>query len=105
MDTLVALILIGFGTFLGGLIMWKLFDMVRSSINKNKKTSIDAEDFDRLARAFVQHKKKMEQRMNNIERAIAEKKDSSESYIELEAPPEPENELSNDLNEKEKIRS
>ncbi|WP_138431244.1 hypothetical protein [Fodinibius saliphilus] len=104
METLIGLIFIGFGTFLGGLIMWKLFDMVRSSVNKNKKTTIDVEDFDKLARAFIQHTKEMEQRVQNIEEAIAGQQDDNESFIELEAPQVKEEGLTNDLNTKDGVQ-
>jgi predicted PurR-regulated permease PerM len=56
---------------LGGLVLWKIFDLVRNSINKNE-SSHSEERFDRLAKAFIKHKKQMEQRMQNIEAIIAD---------------------------------
>lgn len=69
MEEIFVLILMTFGTVFGGIIMWKFFDIVRNSINKNKE-KFDNERFDRLAKAFIQHRKKTEKRLENIEAII-----------------------------------
>lgn len=102
METLILLILISFGTVLGCLILWKIFDMVRSSI-KGNKTPIREEDFDRLARAFVQHKKEMQKRVQHLEAAIAEEEEGYSS-LEIEDS-DNEDSLQNDLQQKNKVRS
>lgn len=97
----VPLILVIFGTFLGGLLLWKIFDMVRSSI-KGTNPSIDAEDFDRLARAFIQNKKEMRERIQHLEAVIAD--EDQDDFARIEEA-ERENALSNELNDKNKIQS
>lgn len=101
MIQLIALILIGFGTVLGCLVLWKVFDIVRSSIKENK-TSITEKDFDRLAKAFIQHKKKMQKRVKHLESVIVE--ENEYNFSEIEAP-ENKGSLNNDLQEKNKVRS
>jgi hypothetical protein len=102
MEDLIILILIGFGTALGCLILWKVFDIVRSSIKGNKIT-ITEEDFDRLARAFIQHKKEMQKRVQNLEAVLAEEKGEN-NYSQIEVL-KGEGSLTNDLQEKDKVRS
>ena len=97
MEGLIQLILVCFGTILGSLFLWKVFDMVRSSINKNK--DIPEEQFNRLARAFVEHKKEMTDRVQNLEAIVAQKTDSNskKSFAEIEANKDEEH-LTNELN-------
>lgn len=99
MIQLIALILIGFGTVLGGLVLWKVFDLVRSSIKENK-TAITEEDFDRLARAFIQHKKEMQKRVKKLESVMVEENENN--FSEIEAPKN-KGSLNNDLQEKNKV--
>lgn len=103
MDQLIGLLVIGFVTALGCLMLWKLFDIVRSSIKGNKK-SLTEEDFARLARAFMQHKKDMQERVQNLEAIIAEEKKEKSNYSQIEASAS-DGSLANDLNQKDRVRS
>ncbi len=71
MDELIAVILIAFGTIIGLIILWKFFDIVRNSI-KGKKGSDLEETFERMAHAFINHKKETERRLQNIEAVISQ---------------------------------
>lgn len=92
MEFLVPLLILSFFTVLGGLVLWKIFDIVRTSIHKDKGM-YDQESFERMAQAFINHKKETEQRLRNIEtalsgekRAVSSKKfdDSNYSNIEID---------------------
>lgn len=63
-------LIVTFFTILGGLALWKIFDMVRNSIRK-KKGTYDEESFDRMAQAFIQFRKDTNRRLENIETVIA----------------------------------
>jgi hypothetical protein len=110
MEEIVALIFIIFGTVLGGLILWKIFDVVRSSITKNK-LGYDEDKFDRLAKAFIQHRNDTEKRLQNIEAIVTEgsatsisssnrslDRSGSQSSIEIEADDEQEEQKSSSGN-------
>lgn len=103
MDQLIGLLVVGFVTALGCLMLWKLFDIVRSSIKGNKK-SLTEEDFDRLAQAFMQHKKKMQERVRNLEIIIADKEEKEDNYSQIEASNN-DGSLTNDLYEKDRVSS
>lgn len=103
LEGIVIVILLVFGTCFGGLILWKIFDMVRSSIKGKDNIEVTAEDFDRLARAFMHHKKEMEERMQNVEAIIADE-DAEDHLPEIEAPRN-EDILTNDLEHKKRVRS
>jgi len=60
----------------------KIFDLIKAWINRGK-SGYDEETFERLAKAFVKHKKEMEQRVQNLEAALAgEEKNSSSRHLE-----------------------
>lgn len=103
MGNLIPLILVVFGTILGALGLWKVFHMVKTSINR-ERTSISEHDFDRLARAFIQHKKEMHQRVHHLESMIDESA-PSDSTGEIEADDYDDRNLTNDLNNKNRVRS
>src|SRR5699024_9825488 len=71
------------------LLLWKVFDVVRTSNNK-KSGNYDEELFEQLAQAFITHKKETERRLENIEAIITEedelpkKKKSDESFDRVE---------------------
>lgn len=78
--------------------------LIKSWLNSRKSNAeVDSESFNRLARAFMEHKKEMQQRIQNLEAIIADE-DRSTGVEEIEAP-EREGSLSNDLKEKNKVRS
>lgn len=78
-------------------------DLIKSWMNRG--SGYDDETFERLARAFMQHKKEMTDRIQNLEAIVADE-DSSDSMNQIEAPSEARHEslLSNDLEQKKRIR-
>lgn len=104
MGDLIALLLLAFGTALGALLLWKLFDMVRSSINKNKE-AIPAEQFNRLARAFVEHKKEMTKRVQHLEAIIADSDHNTDKSLESIEAPDSEGSLTNELRQGKRMQS
>lgn len=80
--------------------------LISSWMNKRyKDTNIDEENFNRLAKAFVEYKKEMTQRVEHLEAIIAEE-DSGNDFEQLEAREE-DRTLRNDLQErnKDKVKS
>lgn len=69
MEEIFIIILLMFGTIFGCILMWKFFDMVRGTINN--KSRWDEDKFERLARAFIQHRNKTDERLQNIEAILA----------------------------------
>lgn len=68
---------------------------------------IDNESFDRLAKAFMQHKKEMVQRVGHLEDAIAgleATKAKAKDHRQIEAPKH-EGILKNDLKQKGRVQS
>ena len=72
-----------------GYLAAKTFGLIKTWINRNKN-SIPEEEFERLAKAFVQHKKNTEQRLQNLEAIISEQDSENPSEIDnkkqIEAP-------------------
>lgn len=65
------------GIALVGYIFAKIVDLIKAWINRNN-TSITEQDFDRLAKAFMEHKKDTKRRIQNLEAIIADKDISTE---------------------------
>lgn len=59
------------GTLLTGVIFWKIFDVIKAWINR-KSPSYDEDKIDRIAKAFIQHKKETERRLQNIEAIVTD---------------------------------
>lgn len=79
--------------------------LIKAWINRNKKNnSVDEESFNRLARAFMQHKKEMKKRVENLEAIITDEEGEKHSYAEIEAPKQ-EGTLTNDLKQRDKVQS
>jgi uncharacterized membrane protein (DUF106 family) len=77
--------------------------LISSWMNKRyKDTNIDEENFNRLAKAFVEYKKEMTKRVENLEAIIADNENSND-FEQLEAPEE-DRTLRNDLQQKNKDR-
>lgn len=68
-----------------------------------RETEIDEENFNQLAKAFIQHKKDMLKRVQNLESIIARDNDKDD-ISQIEAPKK-ERTLKNDLQEKNKVQS
>ncbi|NIW00438.1 hypothetical protein GWN26_15455 [Candidatus Saccharibacteria bacterium] len=75
-----------------GFLAAKTFGLIKTWINR-KKSGVPEEEFNRLARAFMEHKKDTQRRIQNLEAIIADD-DSTESFQEedsskqIEAPKE-----------------
>lgn len=59
-----------------GYLAAKTFGLIKTWINRNKN-SIPEEEFDRLAKAFMQYKKNTERRLQNLEAIISEQDQES----------------------------
>lgn len=74
------------GIALVGFIVAKITGLIKAWINRTN-TQITEKDFDQLARAFMEHKKDMNRRIQNLEAIIADDSSSSTSSTEqIEAP-------------------
>ncbi|MCW9706906.1 hypothetical protein [Fodinibius salsisoli] len=105
-EALVAIVFLAFGASLGFLTLWKIYHVVKASIEKNKhenKIAITEEDFDRMARAFIEHKKEMSQRLKNIEASLD---GNPQNSVRIESPEERNSspQLNNDLNQKQRVQ-
>jgi len=69
--------------------------------------NIDENSYNQLAQAFIKHKKEMQQRVNQLEAIVARQEnelDEEKGFEQIEAPLE-RGILTNDLQEKNKVRS
>lgn len=104
-DALILSIIFGFTTLMF-VIGYKMLKLKYSHENGSND-----EAFNRLAKAFMQHKKDMERRVENLEAIVVEEDETtkgkkSKSTAQIEAPELNEGSLSNDLNKnKNRIRS
>ena len=85
----------------------KLSGLLKAWIERDKG-GYDEEAFNRLGKAFVEHKKDMERRVRNLEAILADAdmnvdRDDPSSYPQIEESGE-ENVLNNDLERKRKVR-
>jgi len=81
--------------------------LIRSWINRHKNSNqgVDEESFNRLARAFMQHKKEMQERVENLEAIIADEENNGEKHIYPEIENQRKEEvLTNDLRDKERSK-
>jgi hypothetical protein len=81
--------------------------LIKAWINRNNHSQeeVDEESFNRLAKAFMQHKKEMQERVQNLEAIVAEEdEEHKKSYQQIEASHN-EGNLTNDLQQKDKVRS
>lgn len=78
--------------------------LIKSWMNSRyKENNIEEESFNQLAKAFIQHKKEMLKRIQNLEAIIAEEQNKND-FEQIEAPDEGRT-LTNDLQEKDRVRS
>lgn len=79
--------------------------LIKTWIDRKQSSEIDEETFNRLARAFMEHKKEMTKRIENLETIIAESDTSTNvDFEEIEASNSG-SKLANDLNQKDRVRS
>ncbi|NGP87313.1 hypothetical protein [Fodinibius halophilus] len=72
-----------------GYLASKTFGLIKAWINR-KNSSVEEEQFNRLAKAFMEHKKNTEKRLQNLETIAtdeqSEQSSSSEDTKKIEAP-------------------
>lgn len=76
--------------------------LIKAWLDKKEKDGIEEETFNRLAKAFMEHKKEMQERVQNLETIIAEQ--DEDNYSQIEAPNN-EGTITNDLKDKNRTRS
>lgn len=81
-----------------------LTSLIKTWMNKKDNEGPDEESFNRLAQAFVQHKKEMQERVQNLEAIIAEEDEAKNNYSHIEASGS-DGSLTNDLKEKDRVGS
>lgn len=72
------IVAIVFGSILGMITIPMLFNLAKKWIDRNN-SSYDDEKFDKLAKAFISHKKEMDRRVKNLEAIIAGDKSNAVS--------------------------
>ncbi len=77
-EMVVALVASIGGIALVGFVFAKITGLVSSWINRNK-SGVPEEEFNRLAKAFMEYKKDTQQRLKNLEAIIADEDDSKMS--------------------------
>lgn len=96
MEEIIAItVIFGFAAF----VCTGIYKLIRAKMDRDH--GIPAESFDRLARAFMQHKKEMEHRVQNLEAIIAD--DEKTSLPEIEEHRDNEK-FSNNLRNKDRVR-
>lgn len=70
------IVAIVFGSILGMIAIPMLISLAKKWVERNN-TSYDDEKFERLAKAFISHKKDMERRIQNLEAIISEEEPAS----------------------------
>lgn len=83
-EFIVAIVAIVFGTAFTGFVLYLIFSTIKNWINR-KGGSIDEEYFDRMAQAFIEHKKNSERRLQNLE-AIVTGDEVESNQLELDEP-------------------
>lgn len=92
-EFIIAVVAIVGGVGLAGFIFYNIFTLIRTWIGGGN-SSYDDETFERLARAFMQHKKETEKRLQNLEaivtddddRVISKSGSGSSSQKQIEEP-------------------
>lgn len=72
------IVAIVFGSILGMITIPMLISLAKKWVARNS-TSFDDEKFERLAKAFIQHKKETERRLQNIEAIVTDDEPKSTS--------------------------
>lgn len=100
-DVYIVAIIFGFSAF----VCLGVYKVIMAKIKQGN--GINDENFDRLAKAFMQHKKEITERVQHLENIIAGRKTDGVKEKELhqiEAPGK-EGGLTNDLKQKNKVKS
>lgn len=72
----VLIVAIVFGTILSAIVIPMLLSVAKKWI-ESKNSSFDEEAFDRLAKAFIKHKKESERRLQNLEAIVTDEEPKS----------------------------
>ena len=98
-EFIIAIVSVVFGSIVLIVGISKIAGLIKSWIERDKG-GYREEDFNRLARAFMQHKKEMERRVQQLEAIVTDEEPEADiSYPELEEP-KSERSLNNDLESK-----
>lgn len=76
MQILIPITGIVFGTLLVGYVFGKIVGLIKAWINR-KDGSYDEEKIDRMAKAFIKHRKDTERRLQNLEAILTEEETKS----------------------------
>jgi|GEM_PF-500780 hypothetical protein len=76
LEMLIPIFGIVFGTLLVGYAFGKIVGLIKAWINRGN-SSYDDEKIDRIAKAFIQHKKDTDRRLQNIEAIVTEDRPAS----------------------------
>lgn len=86
MDEDIIVVGIVFGSFVAIVVISLLYSLIKASI-KNKKGAYDEETFNRMAQAFIKHRKKTERRLKDLEAIVAsDEKEREMEKIEFNEP-------------------
>lgn len=81
-EFIIAALAIIAGTGLAAFIFGSIFKLIRSWLSRG--SGYDEETFERLARAFMQHKKDTERRLQNLEAIVADEAENPSNKKQLE---------------------
>lgn len=83
-EFIIAVVAIVGGVGLAGFIFYNIFKLIRTWMGRGE--GYDDETFERLARAFMQHKKETERRLQNLEAIVTDDDNSASSTKQIEEP-------------------
>ncbi len=83
-EFIIAVVAIVGGVGLAGFIFYNIFKLIRTWIGGSE--GYDEETFERLARAFMQHKKETERRLQNLEAIVTDEDNQSSTTKQIEEP-------------------
>lgn len=78
-------------------------NLIKTWMKRGEGNHYGDEDFNRLGKAFIEHKKEMQRRVANLETIIAEEGDTAENFSQIELKNDGSS-LTNDLQQKERVR-
>lgn len=78
--------------------------LIKSWMNHRYKNVVDSGRFNKLAEAFMEHKKDMTERVQHLEAIIAEEESGDSDFSQIEVPRD-DSSLTNDLKSKDQVRS
>lgn len=83
-EFIIAVVAIVGGVGLAGFIFYNIFKLIRTWIGGSE--GYDEETFERLARAFMQHKNETERRLQNLEAIVTDEDHQSSTTKQIEEP-------------------